>query len=222
MANHAGEPASYARRVKDDLKKYAQGLLEENARLRSLSAAWQADEQRLRAELASADALCQDVQRLEQHLRVLDDERQRLGEQLANTRATLAAYEQDRDRLARQLAEIHDDNCRYADQYVGLEQDNNNLANLYVITYQLHSTLDRAEVLSSLKEIVTNLVGSEEIALFELNAPRGVLTLIDSNGVQPEVYQQVSAERGLLGRAIRSGRTLIVGPEDRADAESPV
>jgi hypothetical protein len=37
--------------------------------------------------------------------------------------------------------------------------------NLYVATYQLHSTLDPGEVQSTIAEIATNLLGAESFAL---------------------------------------------------------
>ena len=45
--------------------------------------------------------------------------------------------------------------------YVEIEEENNNLANLYVASYQLHSTLDSSEVLKVVLEIVINLIGAE-------------------------------------------------------------
>ena len=56
---------------------------------------------------------------------------------------------------------MEEENRRFADRYVEIEEENNNLANLYVASYQLHSTLDVDEVLKIILEIVINLVGAE-------------------------------------------------------------
>jgi hypothetical protein len=51
--------------------------------------------------------------------------------------------------------------------YVDAEQANSNLASLYAASCRLHGSLDREEVLSALKDIIINQIGSEEFAIFE-------------------------------------------------------
>src|ERR1051326_6404126 len=51
----------------------------------------------------------------------------------------------------------------FSSRYIDVEQQNTNLANLYVATYQLHGTLDRDRVLAAIKEVIINLIGSEEL-----------------------------------------------------------
>ena len=48
-----------------------------------------------------------------------------------------------------------------------IEEHSSNLANLYVASYQLHTSVDRATVLSTIQEIVINLIGSEQLAIYE-------------------------------------------------------
>lgn len=72
-------------------------------------------------------------------------------------------------RLRDKFEQIADENQRFADQHQYIEQQSSNLANLYVASYQLHTSVDRASVISAIQEIVINLIGSEELAIYELN-----------------------------------------------------
>ncbi|HYR27767.1 MAG TPA: diguanylate phosphodiesterase, partial [Thermoanaerobaculia bacterium] len=46
-------------------------------------------------------------------------------------------------------------------------EQSGNLANLYVASYQLHNSVDRDAVLTAIQEIVINLIGSEQLAIYE-------------------------------------------------------
>jgi nitrate/nitrite-specific signal transduction histidine kinase len=93
-------------------------------------------------------------------------------------------------------------------QYFEVEQQNNNLANLYVASFQLHSTLDRGEVLSAIQEIVINLIGSEELAIYEMDDDGRELKLVGSFGIDPAAYATVPVGAGTLGII---GRTAVSG-----------
>jgi GAF domain-containing protein len=84
-----------------------------------------------------------------------------------------------------------------------------NLASLYVAVTSVHGALDRPSVLSSVQEIVTNLIGSEEMAIFETDATHGRLTLLASLGIEPGLYQEVFIGEGAIGRAAATGERLI-------------
>jgi GAF domain-containing protein len=84
-----------------------------------------------------------------------------------------------------------------------------NLASLYVAVTSVHGALDRPSVLSSVQEIVTNLIGSEELAIFEIDPAHGRLTLLASTGIEPGPYQEVSIGDGAIGRAAATGERLI-------------
>ena len=84
-----------------------------------------------------------------------------------------------------------------------------NLASLYVAVTSVHGALDRPSVLSSVQEIVTNLIGSEEMAIFEIDAAHGRLTLLASMGIEPGPYQDIALGAGAIGRAAATGERLI-------------
>ena len=84
-----------------------------------------------------------------------------------------------------------------------------NLASLYVAVTSVHGALDRPSVLSSVQEIVTNLIGSEEMAIFETDAARGRLRLLASMGIEPGPYRDIALGEGAIGRAASTGERLI-------------
>jgi len=115
------------------------------------------------------------------------------------------------------LEEIHRLNQTLTDfssRYVDVEQQNTNLANLYVATYQLHGTLDRDRVLAAIKEVIINLIGSEELGIWEINGD--ALTLLDSFGIDAQKWDRVALDGGggLIGLVAETGQRYIAGEAD--------
>jgi hypothetical protein len=214
MADDRQEHGSYVRKVREKSRRYAQELLDENRRLHALVASYQIQEHDLREELAAAKVECEKAIQTQHRLHVAEEENLRLRNEIQEARRAADKRAREQESLRWQLERVDRDNRRYSDEFVQLEQQNNNLANLYVASYRLHGTLDRQEVITALKEIIVNLVGSEEIALFEMDASGLRLTLLDSNGIQPECYQSVPVGSGLIGKAALSGELLIAGNGD--------
>jgi nitrate/nitrite-specific signal transduction histidine kinase len=77
--------------------------------------------------------------------------------------ARLAQAENDREELAARLLEV--------------EHQVGRLMTLYVATYQLHATLDPADVQSTIAEIAVNLLGAEQFALFLRDDEANVLEI---------------------------------------------
>jgi nitrate/nitrite-specific signal transduction histidine kinase len=183
--------------------------LEDNAKLRARSATLSAENDRLREEAAGHQGLVREVEALRERVRHAEEDRAWIEGQLHEARLSLQSYEREAARLTAQLAVIDDDNRRFMDQFVALEQQNNNLANLYVASFRLHTTLDRDEVIAALLEILANLVGTEEVAVFEVDPARPTLTLLASNGIQAEAYAAIPRGRGWIGGTVTSGETFI-------------
>jgi len=99
----------------------------------------------------------------------------------------------------------------FSSRYIDVEQQNTNLANLYVATYQLHGTLDRDRVLAAIKEVIINLIGSEELAIWEMNGDK--LTLLDSFGIDEDEWARVPLDReaGLVGLVAETGQRYVQG-----------
>jgi hypothetical protein len=198
------------------MRRYTLDLLEENERLRTADAERHAEDERLqhqlhaaRQALADAEALRERINELEPENARLREERSYFSAQLRAAQVALAEHEQEAMRLAQRLALTDSDNRRYADKFVTLEQQNNNLANLYVASYRLHETVERSEVIAILQEILANLVGTEEMALFEVDGPGTGLSLAASNGIDPSPLRTIPAGVGVIGRVAAGGGTFV-------------
>jgi transcriptional regulator with GAF, ATPase, and Fis domain len=94
-----------------------------------------------------------------------------------------------------------------AAQQTGNEDHMARLASLYVAVNSVHSALDQRGVLSTVRDIVTTLVGSEEMAIFEVDAPH--LTLLSFEGIDPSAYQNLRIGEGAIGAVAKTGEALI-------------
>lgn len=134
---------NYVQKVREDMNRTMTELKGQNERLRIMAAALESDRSRLQVEKI------------------------RLQEQLMNVREDLAMRVEEHNTLLRRLSDVQRENELVASRFVDIETQNTNLANLYVAGYQLHGSLDRGQVLASIKEIVINLIGSEDFAIYE-------------------------------------------------------
>src|SRR5262245_1818819 len=128
-------------------------------------------------------------------------ENERLRVRVAELEAQVAGLEFHRHELQARLSAAQADSQRFAETYGAIERQNSELANLYVASYRLHGTLDRAEVMLAIQEILANLVGCEEAAVFELDAARGVLRQIGSFGFEKGRLEEVALGQGVIGGA---------------------
>ena len=113
--------------------------------------------------------------------------------------------------LKGRFAEVEAESKDFAQQYVDVEEQNESLANLYVASYQLHSTLNTEEVVQCIKEILMNMVGSEEFGLFLVDEETSELVLA---GYEGEIAQRLGGGRvplggGLEGMVAESGEPFI-------------
>ncbi len=210
MSDNSRGHGNYVRKVLDGSRRYTEELLEKNSELRAAVAKLQVEHQNVREQLAAARSASDQLTDLKCQLAVADQQSRALGQELADARATIAAQVRDQERLHVKLEQVDKENRRYSDEFVLLQQQANNLANLYVAMYRLHGTLDRDELVGAVTEIVGNLIGSEQLAFFEVDAPRGQLALIGSCGIDPGPYRTLPLDGGVIGAAVRSGTPLVV------------
>jgi hypothetical protein len=209
-------PGSYVLKVRADTQRYAHELLLENDRLRTLVAALESDRQRLEERSRNIDELLKELDGLRSRASVLAQENHVLQERLLAANQALESHAREHARLERRLAEVETEGRRFAEQYQRIEAQNSNLANLYVASYRLHGTLHRQEVLAGIQEIVANLIGSEELAIYEMNADGTVLRLVASYGIDPAAHASVPVGVGRIGRAAVTGQPDL-GPSGIED-----
>ena len=129
--------------------------------------------------------------------------------EVEEARAAIRRRAEDEARLRQRLASVEVEGGRLAERYIEVEEKNANLANLYVASYRLHGTLDRTEVLEAIQEIVANLVGSEQLAIYSSGPDGDALERVVSYGLSPEPPRTIALGQGLIGAAARDGRTCV-------------
>jgi nitrate/nitrite-specific signal transduction histidine kinase len=144
-------------------------------------------------------------------------EKKQVEVQLAGIRAEYERHREDRFRLQQQLAAIEEKNQRFYKEYEEIQQQNSNLANLYVASYRLHGTLDRHEVLTTIEEIVINLVGSEELGIFVRDPKTTALSLVASHGIDAAGFQRIPLGSGIIGHVAEAGEIYVTGEQDGLD-----
>ncbi|HEY2748684.1 MAG TPA: GAF domain-containing protein [Polyangia bacterium] len=113
-------------------------------------------------------------------------------------------------RLQEEVVHLRADVRELAERCTALEVEVGTLSNLYVASQRLHETLDRGEVLRAIEEILINLVGSEELAIYEVDDGAATLSLLSSFGLPRERFASRRVDDGPIGRAVRTGKTVVV------------
>lgn len=121
------------------------------------------------------------------------------------------ALEQERDDLLGRFRQVEEMNRSVAARYDEIDAQNNHLANLYVASYQLHATLNFAEVLVTVKEILINLIGAEAFGIFWVDERHHHLKTEASQGMGPSVPETIRPDRGPLQRAA-AGESYYADP----------
>lgn len=189
----------YVHRVRDETQRYIHDLREEN---RALRAAVQAAEEECRRLRALADAT--------------SVETMQLGRRLEREQA-------EKERLLRRIAGVEEESRRVSDRYAEVERRNNDLASLYVASYQLHGSVDREEILAAIQEILINLIGTEDFAIFGIGADGRLLRLASfgerEDGV-PSDHPQV--HEVMASGAIEIDEASAAGDSERLVAVIPL
>ena len=145
----------------------------------------------------------------------LEIEKRQTELQLLAVTAELDHARYEKDKLVEQFDNIQSERARYYEHYLSLEQQHASLANLYVASYRLHGTLDRGELIGVIQEIVINLIGSEELAIFECDSA-GALSVAASVGIDAESCERAASRSPQLRDAAQTGEIWIA--EQAAEA----
>jgi GAF domain-containing protein len=144
---------------------------------------------------------------------------------LATLQGKLRDLLQEREALLSRYHQVEEMNRSYAERYTEIEAQNNQLANLYVASYQLHATLTFAEVVDTVKEILINLIGAEAFALLWLDERAGTLRTEASEGLDGSLPAEVKFRGGPLAGAAQRGESFYahpLPPQSQVDAAHPI
>jgi GAF domain len=218
MTQGNSDRAAYVRRVQEGTQSFTHDLLSELERLHVLVASLEVEKETLSDRTREIHQALQANEALRALAASLEAEMNRLHEQVVALRAQNERYEGEQAKLAAQLETTRAEGRSYVARYAEIETQNSNLANLYVASYRLHGTLSRKEVLDTIQEIVANLIGSEEAALFEMDGEGRALNLAAAFGIGPERRHTIPLGDGLIGRAAQTGEIYVADAEVSAPA----
>ncbi len=111
--------------------------------------------------------------------------------------------------FSERFEKVEEENKSFALKYLEVEEENNNLANLYVASYQLHSTLDFSEVLKIVLEIVINLIGAEKFAILLMDEKTNELVPVASEGMVASSAPRVKMGQGIIGTVAKEGESYF-------------
>ena len=129
-------------------------------------------------------------------------------------RQKVRELEEEKARLLSSYKEVETLNRDYQARYAEIEEEHNNLANLYIASYQLHSTMAFREVVQVINEIVINLVGVSRFTMYLLDAPSAVLHAISTEGYELSQAKPVSLGEGVIGKATRDRQRYVAERTD--------
>ena len=129
----------------------------------------------------------------------------------ADIQARLRRSEEERMALERSFTQISDDLAELKRQmadstqrFSDVSEQVNLLTNLHVAASQLHGSLDHVEVLKSIQEIATNLVGAEAFHVLIVDEKTGNAEVVLSEG-QKTPTTSVDRGEGVIGKSLTTG-----------------
>ncbi len=142
-----------------------------------------------------------------------DESREKFLELFNKSKEFTEEVLRENERLRQRLGTLEEANKDYATRYTEIEEQNNNLASLYVASYQLHSTLDFREVIHIVQEILLDLVGAKSFAILLLDENTNELRSVacDGEDLVPGI-ENISTHlgEGILGGVARSGESFYL------------
>jgi GAF domain-containing protein len=133
--------------------------------------------------------------------------------------ARIEQLEHEREALMSRFAGVERQNRDIYDRYHDIERENNNLANLYVASFQLHSTMELRELTQIILEILLNFVGAKTFAIQLVDDDHGKLRTLAAEGVDRARVPEGAVTDGRVGEVVTSGHHYIDGERLRARAD---
>lgn len=130
----------------------------------------------------------------------------RLENQVALWQAELDRAEASQVGLRQRLQELQEENRRLGEREAAAQQRLGQLAQLAAAISELHTAALPADVLRVIKEIVANLVGSEEMGIFA-RRPDGSFALLD--GIGADARSEAAGRALDIDAALRTGEPPV-------------
>lgn len=111
--------------------------------------------------------------------------------------------------LERRVAELEGENLHLTERLLGAEQRLARAAQLYASVAELHKTSDTDEVVTVIKEVVANLLGCEEMGVYDVWPLGPVCTLVDGIGLDANKFGSLPPTHPMVRAAISAKRVLV-------------
>lgn len=165
------------------------------------------------------------------HLKLaeLEDQNTRLRSQIASDDAIrdlirkIDYLEVERKDLLNRSSQLEEVTRRSESHTQEVEQELHDLANLYIASSHLHSTLSVRGVLKHIKELLQQFVGAEIFAIYLLDSERTAAYPIGVGGADGAGVMPIIPGEGMVGEVLMTGVPRIAGRVQPAGTlEAPV
>lgn len=175
------------------------------------------------------DEFISDYERLLDRLAVLEAENANLRAQVAADRAVrelvqkIESLEAEKSDLLSRTTRAEAISHQFTTRVQEVESEFSNLANLYVASNQLHSSLSPRGVTRRIKEVLAQLVGAERYSMYLANEQGTELVPIASEGVPGGELLPVPVQGSYLGAVLQSGEAKVEedGDPSRGELDRP-
>lgn len=133
----------------------------------------------------------------------------RLQQENQHLRSEVEQSRREHQELEERLRGFEEESRLFEEQYVTVEKRNNDLAQLFVASYRLYEKLEVRHILDAVHEIVANLIGSEEHAVFDVTADGKALARLSAVGLAPDAYLRIPLGAGPIGSVVAKGEIYV-------------
>jgi hypothetical protein len=164
---------------------------------------------------ALTEELVRDNARLRTENRELARTNGKLKTQLAKDRAVrdllkkIEELEEDRGRLLSTVQEAEEVTSRFSLRFMTLESELESFATLYVASDQLHTTLNPSGVVRQLSELLLQLVGARQFAVYAVDPTRRELVPIIGSGLDWQGLGKIALQEAPSNEAEAPSRAEI-------------
>ncbi|HYJ07550.1 MAG TPA: GAF domain-containing protein [Polyangiaceae bacterium] len=166
---------------------------------------------------------------LEHQVLKLQEENALLREQLASNDAirdlltTIESLQHERKALLNRGAELEKQKEQHEERHSAVEQELNDLASLYVASFQLSATLSVRRVVRHICELLEQLVGAQSFVVYVVSPDGKRVSPIGSRGYGKDEHPPVlSAEEGPIGDVCLTGVARMFAPDDPREPGDPI
>jgi hypothetical protein len=114
------------------------------------------------------------------------------------------------DSLVREVDRLALENQRLAARHVAEEQRASDLMKLLLALRRLHESLDRAQLLAAIEDVIVNVLGSDELAIFTVDESGEALVVARSLGVDASRLANIRLGDGPM-RRVFGGQLRLSG-----------